>query len=158
MRRHTRDTLLYILCGVSLLAAVMLIIFIVYTLVLRTNYKKMALEINETILEISADSVTVSRDGDVYPVTDEFLEYYNMFFTERKTVPFNRDEAPVSDRTLCFDFGKSQLYLSPYDDLTATNIRWVTEEGEHFFSVRGEITFTLLSSYYTAYTKRSVKP
>ena len=74
MRKRSRAALILtytIVLGITL----SVLIFFTYTLVLRTDYKSTALEINDAIL--SGCNMTISRGEDTFPATQETADYYN---------------------------------------------------------------------------------
>ncbi|MBR2834411.1 MAG: hypothetical protein IKE43_01660 [Coriobacteriales bacterium] len=123
-----------------------LIVFIVWALMLRTEYKDTAFEINKAFLTDS--SVTIIRGEESFPVSTDDAEYYNMFLLDNNTVVFSKDVVPVTDDTITIDFGEEQLSFTGYDDGSATAILWKTQENQKHFIVRSAITFRQLSAYY----------
>ena len=105
MRKRSRAALILtytIVLGITL----SVLIFFTYTLVLRTDYKSTALEINDAIL--SGCNMTISRGEDTFPATQETADYYNRFLL-LQTDAFSRRSVPVTDKSIILRIGDREI-------------------------------------------------
>ena len=136
-----------IICIVALAMALGVGIFFTYTLVLRTEYKNAALEMNEPFKQYS--SVTLRKGDETFSVPTDQVEYYNMFLLDRNTAVFSKKRVPETKETITLDFGREQLSFTGLEDGSAIAITWKTPSDEKHYIVRSSTTFMQLNAYYT---------
>ena len=145
MRKRSRAALILtytIVIGITL----SVLIFFTYTLVLRTDYKSTALEINDAIL--SGCSMTISRGEDTFPATQETADYYNRFLL-LQTDAFSRRSVPVTDKSIILRIGDNELSFTGLEDNSAIAVKWKTAADDKNYIVRSQITFLQLSAYFS---------
>ena len=145
MRKHISIRLL--ICAAALAMALGVGIFFISTLILRTEYKNAALEMNEPFKQYS--SLTLRRGDEAFSVPTDQVEYYNMFLLDRNTVVFSKKQVPETAETITLDFGTQQLSFTGLEDGSAIAITWKTPSGEKHYIVRSNTTFMQLNAYYT---------
>ena len=145
MRKRSRAALILtytIVLGITL----SVLIFFTYTLVLRTDYKSTALEINDAIL--SGCNMTISRGEDTFPATQETADYYNRFLL-LQTDAFSRRSVPVTDKSIILRIGDNELSFTGLEDNSAIAVKWKTAADDKNYIVRSQITFLQLSAYFS---------
>jgi len=144
-------------CGfVAIGACVALIIFFISILSLRSEYKKVCLEINDHILATPAEENFILRDEKTYPLSDQVLEYYNMALLGENTVVFNRKECEPTAKSIVLALGDSTLTFTGLEDGSAINVRWVTPEETRNYTLRSSTTsFMQMSAYLSNYLRRT---
>ena len=153
-KAHT--ALLYIFGTLAIGMCVALITFIVWILVLRTDYKKTCLEINDQIVMSPSDQNFVIRDGQTYPLSSEALNYYDEFLLDKKVIVYNRKAAEPDRNSIVMKINGRTLTFTGQDEGTSVNIRWETEAGVKNYSVRtGSISYTMLNSYMKNYIRKT---
>lgn len=143
-------------CGVAAVGACLaLIIFFVYTLVLRTSYRAFCLEINDAILHTDIAACTVGRGDEVLPADKAILDYYDEFLLDEGTLVFARKGSEPTERSIILTLGENTLVFTPVDNGTAVCLRWTAPDGTDTYTVRtGYISFAQLSACYTNYRNR----
>ena len=154
--QKTKGALFTVCCIAAFVMAAAVIAFVVYVLVLRTNYKKTALEINEAFRTTAPESVLVAQGDTQLPADRQVTEYYNKFLLYEKTVVFNRKKTEKTEKTISIIIKDCEFDLTGVEDGSAVAIRWKTPEKEEFYTVRTEVTFIQLDAYFQNY-KRKVK-
>ena len=145
MRKRSRAALILtytIVLGITL----SVLIFFTYTLVLRTDYKSTALEINDAIL--SGCNMTISRGEDTFPATQETADYYNRFLL-LQTDAFSRRSVPVTDKSIILRIGDNELSFTGLEDNSAIAVKWKTAPDDKNYIVRSQITFLQLNAYFS---------
>ena len=145
MRKRSRAALILtytIVLGITL----SVLIFFTYTVVLRTDYKSTALEINDAIL--SGCNMTISRGEDTFPATQETADYYNRFLL-LQTDAFSRRSVPVTDKSIILRIGDNELSFTGLEDNSAIAVKWKTAADDKNYIVRSQITFLQLSAYFS---------
>lgn len=145
MRKRSRAALILtytIVLGITL----SVLIFFTYTLVLRTDYKSTALEINDAIL--SGCNMTISRGEDTFPATQETADYYNRFLL-LQTDAFSRRSVPVTDKSIILRIGDNELSFTGLEDNSAIAVKWKTAADDKNYIVRSQITFLQLNAYFS---------
>ena len=145
MRKRSRAALILtytIVLGITL----SVLIFFTYTLVLRTDYKSTALEINDAIL--SGCNMTISRGEDTFPATQETADYYNRFVL-LQTDAFSRRSVPVTDKSIILRIGDNELSFTGLEDNSAIAVKWKTAADDKNYIVRSQITFLQLNAYFS---------
>ena len=143
-----KKSALFIIASVIAFAAAAAVIgFLVYTLILRTNFRADAMEINNTFLK--KGMVTVSRGEESFQFPAEELEYYDKFLLDRNTVVFSRRSVPETKDTIVLDFSKESLSFTGLEDGSAIALCRKTPDQEKHYIVRSSISFMQLSAYYT---------
>lgn len=135
-------------------AAVGVIAFFVYVLVLRTDYRETALEINEAMLA-SGSRATVSRGDTSLAASAELLDYYNRFFLEGQTLVYSRKSAEMTERTIVLEFGDYKVSFTGMEDGTSIGLHFDMPEGQKDFRVRSTITFMQLEAYFDNYVRKN---
>lgn len=136
-----------LICAAALAMALGVGIFFIYTLILRTEYKNAALEMNEPFKQYS--SLTLRKGDEAFSVPTDQVEYYNMFLLDRNTVVFSKKQVPETEETITLDFGTQQLSFTGLEDGSAIAITWKTPSDEKHYIVRSTTTFMQLNAYYT---------
>lgn len=132
---------------------------LVYSMVIRTAYRSLCMEINDAILAVSVEECSVGRNGETFPASAELLNYYDRFLLSEGTTAFNRRVIPADERTIVLAIGDNTLFLSGTDNNTAVNVCWVTADKTQSYTVRTEsTTFSQLASYYVNYKNRLASP
>ena len=151
-----RTALLYICGTLAIGMCVALIIFVVWILVLRTDYKKTCLEINDQIVISQTDQNYVIRDGQTYPLSSEVINYYDEFLLDKKVIVYNRKAAEPDKNSIVLKINGRTLTFTGQDEGTSVNIRWETGEGVKNYSVRtGSISYMMLNSYMKNYIRKT---
>ena len=139
--------ILTIIAAAALIAAVGVMAFLIYTLVLRTEYKDTALQINDVIVANQGRAVLRIGEKEA-PADDGVTDYYNMFLLNPNTAVYSRKKAAASDDTaIVLDFGRYSLSFEKLEDGSATLVTWNTPEKQKQFCVRSQITFMSLLAY-----------
>ena len=150
-----KTCLLYLAGGLAIGICVALIIFFVYTLQLRTEYRQTALEINEYVLAYQEKGSTVTWKGKTYPLSEACLDYYNRFLLDAKTVVAGRRSMEPTERSIILSFGGGKLtFTQAHEDGYSTNIRWETPDGVKNYEVASQTTFMQMAAYISNYTRR----
>ena len=153
--QKVKNTLFTICCVAAVGMAAAVIAFVIYVLVLRTDYKKTALEINEAFRTTAAENIVVGQGDAELPADAQLTEFYNKFLLYGKTVVFNRKKTEKNENTITFTIKDKQLSLTGVDDGSAIAVHWATPEKEAFYTVRAETTFQQLNAYFRNYKKRA---
>lgn len=122
--------------------------FFLYTLVLRTDYKDTALEINKYAAQYKENTVISRGDVSGY-ATSDIVDFYDKFLLDTGTQVYSRESAPVTDETICLRFGDHTLSLTGLEDGSAIQILWTGDKGEKSFRVRSITSFMQLSAYFS---------
>ena len=130
-----------------------LFVFFIYILVLRSDYKSTALEINSAIL--MANDITISCGDDV-PVSANIsmIDYYDKFLLDRYTVVFGLKNIPVSADSIIICIGESKLSFTSLNDSTEIAIKWKTSNTEKNYIVRSQMSYFQLKAYYNNLQRR----
>ena len=144
-------------CGmIAAGVCIALIAFFVYTLSLRTEYRKVCLEINDHILTSPASSNFVLKGGMTYPLSDQILEYYNMALLGDNTVVFNRKECEPTAKSIVLVISECTLTFTGLEDGSAVNVRWDTPEDSRSYTLRSSsVSFMQMSAYMNNYLRRT---
>lgn len=154
-KEKRRSALLWIGGGIAVCACLAVIVFLVYTLALRTSYRAFCLEINDALLAAAPETCTVGRNGETYPADSTLLNYYDSFLLDEGTLVFRRQIVPASDGAIELNMGENRLLITPIESGTAVNLQWITPAGTRGYSVRtGYISYPQLNSYYVNYVSR----
>ena len=143
------------LMGSAVLAAAGVLVFFVYTMVLRTEYKETAIEINESILK--AASPLISCEGKTYPADKGILDYYDRFLLDRNSVVFGKGGPDPSESSIVLTLGEESLSFTGLEDGSAISVCWKTREGTKRYLVRSQTTFMQLSACWKNYARRQEK-
>ena len=136
-----------IICAAALAMALGVVIFFIYTIVLRTEYKNAALDMNEPFRQSA--SVTLLRGDESFSVPTDQVEYYNTFLLDQNTTVFSKKQVPETEETITLDFGTQQLSFTGLEDGSAIAVSWKYPSGEKHYIVRSATMFMQLSAYYT---------
>ena len=90
-----------IICAAALAMALGVGIFFIYTLVLRTEYKNAALDMNEPFRQSA--SVTLLRGDESFSVPTDQVEYYNTFLLDQNTTVFSKKQVPETEGTITLE-------------------------------------------------------
>lgn len=138
--------------GTAFAVSLALILFFIYILVLRTEYRSACLEINDVILATDQSELTVERGGEVWPLSQNALEYYNMRLLGEQVIVYNRANRDLTDESIIIHLGDNALSFTGWGDGTAINIHWETPRGLKTYTVRSSlIPFWKDSLYLTRY-------
>ncbi len=153
---HRKTVLLYVCGGLAVGICAALIVFIVWILVLRTEYKKTCLEINDCILSSTEDQRFILKDGEKYPMSFEVLDYYNRYLLDKKSMVFSRKAVEPTDKSIVLKFSDNTLTFLGIDDETAVLLTWETPSEIKHYKVRNEnYTFRSLNSYMKNYLRKT---
>lgn len=139
---------------VVFVAAAGVISLLVYSLVLRTDYKNTALEIDNTVMNNMGHTSVSDEDG-TYDVPDTVADFYNRFLLDPGTVVYSRKSAGQTDQTITLVFQNEKLSFTGLEDGTIVQILWKTPEGEKNFRVRSLTNFRQLRAYWDNYKKQN---
>ena len=126
------------------------VLFLAYTLKLRTEYKETATQINE-VAAAYQDRAVIQQGDKRISGTSAIVNFYDQFLLDKSTLVYKKASAELTDRTILLEFGEKSLALTGLEDDNSINIRWKTPEKEKSFCVRSEITFTQLEAYLSHY-------
>ena len=142
-------------CGaIAIGICVALISFLVYVLHLRTEYRATCLEINDQILISPASQNFIQRGEDVFPMSDDLLEYYNMLLLRNDVIVFNRKECELTDKSIALHISDNRLTFTGLEDGSALGIRWETSDGTKTYTVRSSvISFMQMNAYLSNYIR-----
>lgn len=135
-----------LICITAAASGIAVGVFFIYTLILRSNYKKDALAINDAFRFHT--TATLSRGDLSFPVQSADIEYYDMFLLNQDTVVFSRKAATETDATIRIDFGTERLSFTGIDDGSAIALCWKTPENEKHYIVRSQMTFSQLNAFF----------
>lgn len=154
-RDRRRAAALFVGGGIALAVCAALVVFLVYTLALRTEYRKTCFAINDAILAARGTEMTVERGGERWPLDEKTLAYYNQNLLERNTVVFDRRQAALNEKSILLYLGENRLSFTGLEDGSAINIRWETPEETRSYTVRSSmVTFSQYSAYLSNYVRR----
>ena len=143
---RSRFSIGMLICITAAASGIAVGVFFIYTLILRSNYKKDALAINDAFRFHT--TATLSRGDLSFPVQSADIEYYDMFLLNQDTVVFSRKAATETDATIRIDFGTERLSFTGIDDGSAIALCWKTPENEKHYMVRSQMTFSQLNAFF----------
>ena len=144
--------MLFIGGGAAFAICLVMILFFIYILVLRTEYRAACLEINDAVLATDPGEVYVERGGEQWPMSHDALEYYNMRLLDEYVIVYNRANKELTDESIIIRLGDSTLSFTGYEDGTAINIHWETPFGLKTYTVRSSVVpFSTDSLFLTKY-------
>ena len=149
-----RAAALYLGGGIALVVCIALIVFLVYALTLRTEYRAMCLEINDAVLAANVAERSIERGGESRALDESTLMYYDIFLLDRHTVVFNRKTAEPNSKSILIHLGENTLCFTGQEDGSAINIRWETPDSSRGYTVRSQTSFMQLSAYLSNYLRR----
>ena len=144
-------------CVTAVMMAAAVIIFVGYVLLLRTQFRKTALEINDKILAAPTGKVMLSQGENVFPVDKKTADYYNKFLMNRYTTVFSRKRSEPDDKTIKLILDESSLSFIGLEDGSAIALIWKTEEKTEYYKVRSQTTFQQLEAYFQNCRRKSEK-
>ncbi len=129
-KESKRKTALLFTAGtLAIVACIALIVYFVYILNLRTEYRAVCLEINECVLASRYRSDNRIEKGEKScPLPDYAMNYYNQFLLDGKTVVYNRKEFSPDEKSLILYFSGCRLVLREMRDGFDIGVRWETPE------------------------------
>ena len=143
-----KAALLYGFGTLAIGSCVALIVFFIFTLRLRTEYREVCLEINDAILACAQEDNTIRRGGESAPLSTKATDYYDKFLLDADTAVFNRKVRGLTDRSIRLCFPDHTLALTGYGDGSEIAVRWETPEGVKCYTVRNSVTtFMQLDAY-----------
>lgn len=156
-KKYQRKTILLYVCGgLAIGICVALIVFIIWVMVLRTEYKQTCLKINDCILASTEDQRFILKDGERYPLSFEVLEYYNQYLLDKKSIVFSRKAVEPTDKSIVLRFSDNTLTFAEIEDGTAVHLIWETPSETKHYKVRNEnYTFRSLNSYMKNYLRKT---
>ena len=156
-KKYQRKTvLLYVCGGLAIGVCIALIIFIVWVLMLRTEYKQTCLEINDDILASTEDQRFILKDGEKYPLSFEVLDYYNQYLLDKKSMVYSRKTADPADSSIVLKIADKTLTITGIEDGSAVHLTWETPSETKHYKVRNEnYTFRSLDSYMKNYLRKT---
>lgn len=151
--RSTKQKLFWPICiiGFGVIAAI--IIWFISVLMMRTEYKDTALEINDAFLAAGPEGTTVSQGDITLPATQSLIDYYDRFLLENTTIVFNKKPAEPDETSISLQCGDKTLRLTGLEDGTAIHVCWSTPDQEKNYTVRSQVTFMQLNSYWKNYLR-----
>ncbi len=150
----TESWILRIVALAALAAAIGAITFFTYTIVLRTDYKNTAIEINDAVLSFGGQT-TIRQGNTQLDASAPIINYYDRFLLAPKTQAYSRKSIPENDHTISISLGPNRLSFTEGEDSWTTCILWETPEKQKSFCVRSQVTFIQLEAYFHNYEKRS---
>ncbi len=153
-RDKYRAAALYLGGGLALGLCAALIVFVAYTLALRTEYRETCFAINDAVLAARGMEMTVERGGEQWPLDERTLDYYNQNLLQQNTVVFNRRRIPLNEKSILLHLGENRLCFTGLEDGSAINVLWETPDRSRSFTVRSAITFNQYSAYLSNYIRR----
>ena len=152
-----KAVLLYAAGTLAVGAAIALIVYFVYILNLRTEYRAVCLEINDCVLASRRRSDNRIEKGEKScPLPDSALDYYNQFLLDGKTVVYSRKSFSPDEKCLILYFSGCRLVLREMRDGFDIGVRWETPEKTVCYTVAcGNYSFPQLNSYFTNLYYRS---
>ena len=146
-----KTALLYAFGALAVTIALGMIVFMVHTLRLRTEYRDFCLEINNAVLTSPKQRNTVTRGDETAPLSFTALNYYDQFLLDTGTLVYSRKSAEPTEKSIVISMKGGTLFFIPLDQETIC-LRWDTPSGTRSYRVRaGYITFADLHSYLTIY-------
>ena len=150
-KAKVKTALLYTFGTLAVMIALGMIVFMVHTLRLRTEYRQFCLEVNDAVLASSMRQNTVSRGDETAPLSFTALNYYDQFLLDAGTLVYSRKSAEPTEKSIVISIKGGTLSFIPLDEETVC-LRWDTSSGTSSYRVRaGYITFVDLNSYLTIY-------
>lgn len=147
-----RNAFLFILLGAAVILALSVMIFSIYTLALRSSYRKTVQEINQTVLDADYREVTATHNGVTVKADKLFVQQFNSVLSDQNTRAKNREAVYNHGDLIGFDFGSGILEFCHADDKgTAINIHWQTEDQDKYYTVRSEVSYKQLEKMWKDY-------
>ena len=128
-------------------AAAGAVIFLVYTLQLRTDYRETALQVNDAALA-GLDNAKISRGDISFEVSREAVDYYNKFLLDAHTLVYSRKGTQENEKTIILKLGEAELSFTGLEDGSAIAVHWDSGAEQKVFRVRSQITFSHLEAYF----------
>lgn len=151
--KSARQKLFWPICIIGFGVIVAIVIWFISVLMMRTEYKDTALEINDAFLAAGPEGTTVSQGDITLPATQSLIDYYDRFLLEKSTIVFNKKQAEPDASSITLQCGDKTLRFTGLEDGTAINVCWITPEGEKYYTVRTQITFIQLNNYWKNYVR-----
>lgn len=154
-RDRRKGVALFIAAGTAITVCVALIGFMVWILVLRTEYRAFCMEINKAVLDARGTQMTVERGDETWPMDEQLLDYYNRNLLAEKTIVFSRRGAEPNAKTIHLHFSGTTLSLTGLEDGSRIAVSWKTSDGERSYSIRStSVSFMQYSAYLSNYVRK----
>ena len=156
VRDKFKAAALYICGGLAVGICLALIVYFIFILNLRTEYREFCLTVNDAILASAEEERFIQRGEKIVPLTSKAADYYDAFLLDRDTVVINRRKRSATDRSIQLHFSADTLSLTGYGDGSEIHIRWDTPEETKNYTVRNSsLTFLQLDAYMENYLRRN---
>ncbi len=146
--------LLFLTGGTAIGICLALIVFFIYILVLRTEYRATCLEVNDVILHSDLRQGTVERNGKEWPLSREVLEYYNMRLMGENVTVYSRRDANPNEKSIWIRLGDYTLCFTGLEDGHAIHVSWKTPRERKSYMLRSEsVSFVQDSAFLSNYVR-----
>ena len=155
--QRAKSTAFLACCAAAVAMAAAVLIFIGYVLVLKTQFRRTAMEINDAILAAPAEKVMLSQGETVFSLDKKASDYYNKFLMDEHTTVFNRKRSETNAKTITLTLDGNSLSFTGLEDGTAIALIWKTEEKTEYYTLRSQTTFLQMDAYFQNCRRRAEK-
>ena len=142
-----------IVIAAVLAATIGVVVFFVYTLTLRNDYKETAMQINQAAAAYQERAFI--RQGETrIPATADAVNFYDSFLLDGNTAVYSREAAELTEKTIWLEMGDKSLAFTGLEDGSAVYVLWRASAEEKGFRVRSKTTFMQLEAYFQNYARR----
>ena len=154
-----KNLLLILACLVAFGSCLALISFFVHTLRLRTEYRKTAYEINESVLRADPEESFLTFRGDTVPLSKKALDYYDQVLLAENTMSASRKKTEPDTGSIILSFdGGTLTFTQTHPDGHSFCVCWEKEGVVKSYELTsGDITYMQMSSYATLYIRNLEK-
>ena len=162
---RNKSILLFVLGGIALSVMLGFIVFMIWALKLRTEYRTFCFEtVNQKVLEASAmSSRKLIMDGESCEISNKDLEYYNKILLDAKTLVASRKDILPDENSLTLEFAGARLIITDQggnkDDGWGLALRWEYKDEVKTYTIinGGNFSFLNLQSYARSCFKRAAE-
>lgn len=151
---RNKSILLFVLAGIAFAVALGFIIFMVWSLKLRTEYRGFCLDVNQKVLEArTMSSRRLSADGESCEISHSDLDYFNRLLLDGKTLVSSRKDIPPDEKSISLEFAGARLIITDQggdkDEGWLLALRWELKDEVRTYTILngGNYSFGNLRSY-----------
>ncbi|GEM_PF-4133012 len=147
-----RKTAFRVIAGVAALLVLAALVFLARTLILRSEYKRMAEKAEASLEAAETENVTVSHNGITYTDAKKLAAYYVEYLLNEKTVVQNRQMADGLNDPIVITTGTDTLAFEKATEFgEGVCVHWQTGDNDRYYTVNSDRDFSDLEERWNQY-------
>lgn len=149
MQGNVKKYTIRVVTVVALIAVLAILSFIVYSVVLRLQWRSFRYDVDESFAAAYSQSGSMEHHGDSVVLERADLDFFRNYLFSTATTAYRKGASEPSAESIVLRLSDGTLTFTPKDNGEAIHVQWRSAEESEGYYLRSSMRYSHLETYFS---------